>query len=160
MDWEGETNLIMPERSEHEALNVCRKLATREPAHSAEQGLGMHRQLILTILRCWAEIRMDNGGVIPANPASFPVSFIENTALMTTRTTYVLWHILLPVCPFPSFVSGLVSAANEWGEHGIWECDTTTCTHVHILPHTVNQRQAMKGKSNWDNQYHQVELYG
>ena len=76
--WIGlETNLIMPERSEHEALNVCRKLATREPAHSAEQGLGMHRQLILTILRCWVQnlACTDNGGVIPANPASFPVKF-------------------------------------------------------------------------------------
>jgi len=48
--------------------------------------------------------------------------------MMTTRTAYILWHILLPVSLFLCLVyvlSSLDSAASEWREHGKWECDTT-----------------------------------
>ena len=73
-----------------------------------------------------------NGEVISANSASFPVNLhlnlIDNSILMTARTTYILWHTLLPVFHFPS----LVSAASEWREHGKWECDTTT-TYISLL---------------------------
>jgi len=49
---------------------------------------------------------------------------------MTTRTTYILWHILLPVFLFLLLVYSLVSAASEWREHGKWECDNY---HQHIF---------------------------
>jgi len=56
------------------------------------------------------------------------LNLIDNSILMTTRTTYTLWHTLLPVFHFPS----LVSAAIEWREHGKWECDTTT-TYISLM---------------------------
>jgi len=116
---------------------ACTDIDTDQPT-----GLGRNRA------------RTNIGGVISANSASFPVNLqlnlIENSILMTTRTTYILWHTLLPVFHFPS----LVSAASEWREHGILECDTTTHVHI-ILPHSANLEQAINGKSNWDNQYHQ-----
>jgi len=65
---------------------------------------------------------MNNGGMISANSTSFPVNFqlnlIENSILMTTRRTYILWHILLPVSVFLLLVYSLDSAASEWREHG------------------------------------------
>ena len=129
---------ILPERSEDKVL----------------RNLNVHRQLILltksppTVLhkdwactdidtdqptglgRNWA--RTNIGGVISANSASFPVNLqlnlIENSILMTTGTTYILWHTLLPVFHFPC----LVSAASEWREHGKWECDTNT-TYLSLI---------------------------
>jgi len=61
----------------------------------------------------------NNGGAISANSASFPVNLqlnlIENSIMMTTRTTYILWHTLLPVSVFLLLVyvlSSLDSAAS------------------------------------------------
>jgi len=101
---------------------ACTVIDTDQPA-----GLGRNRACT------------NNGGVISANSASFPVNLqlnlIENSILMTTRTTYILWHTLLPVSAILSLVyvlSSLVSAASEWREHGKWECDTTT-TYIPLL---------------------------
>ena len=101
---------------------ACTDIDTDQPA-----GLGRNRACT------------NNGGVISANSASFPVNLqlnlIKNSILMTTRTTYILWNILLPVYFFLSLVyvlSSLDSAASEWREHGKWECDTTT-THISLM---------------------------
>jgi len=51
---------------------------------------------------------------------------------MTTRTTYILWHIPLPVSGFLLLVYSLVSAASGWREHGKWECDTNT-TYISLM---------------------------
>jgi len=97
--------------------------------------------LIPTSPQGWAETGhvQNNGGVISATSASFPVNLqlnlIENSILMTTRTTYILWHTLLPVSAILSLVyvlSSLDSAASEWREHGKWECDTTT-TYIPLM---------------------------
>ena len=60
----------------------------------------------------------NNGGMISANSASFPVNLqlnlIENSILMTTRTTYILWQTLLPVFHFPSLVSAASEMERTW----------------------------------------------